>query len=193
MSAARDPANEVATALPPPVVWQEVVGGTNLADRQPPRPWVVFSVATVAVCYCFVELPSAATALKPNSLMPVDLGSSTLGNVPYGTSARGPASILITQIREQINAGRLARAVDSVYDAVDELLLAGSFSDATDLIRAIIQRQLPLPILLSILTISLPWRERLGPVRSEVVEAVRSRALEEGVEQKVAAVLHGLT
>lgn len=64
-----------------------------------------------------------------------------------------------------------SRAVDATYDVLDEMLLAGELDDA----RALLSRLdgLRLPILLSALTITLPWRTAMGEERRRLVEAVR--------------------
>lgn len=140
------------------------------------------TVSSATIDEAFVRILAARTVESVKQL-PSD----------HGVRAAGTAQGLITRIREQLAAGRRARAVDIVYDGVDELLLSKSFDVATIVIRAIVQNKLPLAILLSVLTVSLPWRDMLGPVRLELVEAVRLQALEEGGKAKVIAVLRGLT
>jgi hypothetical protein len=61
------------------------------------------------------------------------------------------------------------------------------------MVSAIIQNDLPLFILLSALTVTLPWRTNLNPSRVELVKYVHKRALAEGGPAKAEAVLGGLT
>lgn len=99
---------------------------------------------------------------------------------------------MIQTIREHLNAGRRARAIDVVYGTLDELLRGGEFAKATEVLRALCAHDMPLCILLSAITITMSWREQTGDARVETIARARSLAIAEGGEGKAGSALAGL-
>lgn len=74
----------------------------------------------------------------------------------------------------------LLEVLDVVYDALDDLFLASRFDEAEEFVRLAANDAAPMAVLLSLLTISLPWRNQtpgLVAVRALVVELVRAKAM----------------
>lgn len=77
----------------------------------------------------------------------------------------------MTDIVEKIKEGYLISrptAIDVVYTLLDEELLARRFDNAKEMIREIIDSNLPIVISMCALTISLPYKEILGDVLMEL-------------------------
>ena len=113
--------------------------------------------------------------------------------MPSPTSSTDRISTqLLATIRTHLSSNDRPAAIDATYDTLDGLLLLGRIDAAAAVIDALATGQLPLPILLSALTVSLPWRETLGPARMLLVVAARAAAMREGGEEKARAALMGL-
>lgn len=95
------------------------------------------------------------------------------------------AADTIAQVLSELTAGRRARAIDVVYDALDSLLLAARFDDARVMVIAFAQNRLPLAVLLSALTITFPWRSSLGEARTLLSSKAQQVARADGGEAKV--------
>jgi hypothetical protein len=93
---------------------------------------------------------------------------------------------LVQAVQTHLDAGHRTLAVDAVYDTLDDLLIAGSFVEAIGFVRELAESDLPLVILLSALTVTRPWKEKLGASRIELLEAARRHNSED-------ALLRGLT
>ena len=109
------------------------------------------------------------------------------------TNAAKIASKLVLTIQQDVRQGHRAKAVDALYDELDQQLIRRQFESASVIMSAMIQNELPLFILVSALTVTLPWRSNLDASRAELVNHVRTRAISEGGPAKAEAVLRGLT
>ena len=160
------------------------------------RHVIALSIATAIFSSSFMEYRSGSETACPMGLWePAVQTSSTAMNASWFVElapANNAAQALVTQVRRLLEDGQRTRAIDAVYDTIDDLLLDKSFDEARFVIRAISREDFPLPILLSALTISLPWREVLSDVRAELANVIRQRALKDGGESKATAVLTGL-
>lgn len=194
-----------STSTAETVVWFDVLDGHSATRQKVVRGLstglIVLSAATAIYGSGFMECSSGAETRFVRGLWEPTVQSSSTRAITRAAVAIPVAELpqamiaartTIGEIRKHLEAGRRASAIDIVYDSIDELLLSKSFSDASTVIRAIIQEDFPLPILLSALTISLPWRDMLRGVRAELVDVIRRRALQDGGEAKAAAVLSGL-
>jgi hypothetical protein len=81
------------------------------------------------------------------------------------------AQSVIDKIKNELETNQ-SRAIDILYDELDQLLLDSKFDDAKVMIIAIAQSDLPLSLLLSALTVSHPWRVELGDARAQLVGKV---------------------
>jgi len=102
------------------------------------------------------------------------------------------ASDMIRTIGDALSRGERDAAIDIVYDRIDGLLLRKQFDAADISLRAIIQNDLPIDILISALTVTLPFKAELR-ARQALITALRSKAWEVGGAEKAEAVLNGLT
>lgn len=78
----------------------------------------------------------------------------------------------LSQAIEANAAGQLGRALDIIYDAIDDKLLAGKFDEVDASLRLVDVRVLDTAMLIGILTITSWARSRL-PFRNEFFELVR--------------------
>ena len=67
------------------------------------------------------------------------------------------------------------RAIDRLYDAVDEMLMSERFEDVDKILDTAATNILPMSVWLSLLTVTLPWKNRLSE-RHRLVEVVRRAA-----------------
>ena len=116
----------------------------------------------------------------------------TQSGVDVGDSDGSFARVFVEHLSGQVVAGHRSLAIDLVYDYLDRLLLDKLVVEASDLMLAVARSDLPLPILLSALTISLPWRNETREARAALVDAAWHKALQEGGEEKAKAALRGL-
>lgn len=101
------------------------------------------------------------------------------------SAAANLARATIERVVAELSQGRRPRAIDVVYDELDSLLLAARFDDARVMLIAFAQNALPLAVLLSALTVSLPWRAALGDARVQVSQKAEDMARHQGGETKV--------
>jgi len=101
------------------------------------------------------------------------------------SAAANLARTTIERVVAELRNGGRPRAIDVVYDELDTLLLAARFDDARVMLIAFAQNTLPLAVLLSALTVSLPWRAALGDARVKVSQKAEELARHEGGEPKV--------
>jgi len=106
-----------------------------------------------------------------------------------GEAAEPP---LIAQLLRLFEEDRRDEALDLIYDHVDDLLMARQLNEVDGLLAAASNEDLPMTAWLSLLTVTLPWRDFLGSGRQGLVDAVRDRALREGGPVKAQRVLSGL-
>lgn len=93
---------------------------------------------------------------------------------------------------EILNEGRTAAAFDYLYEHIDKSLFGQDFVSVNSLIQdAAVNTEIPLKLLVGILTITLPFKDALSD-RPHLVESVRARAFAIGGEEKVRGVLSGL-
>lgn len=96
-----------------------------------------------------------------------------------------------------LDAGVNPDAIDFIYNTLDDLLLGKKFNPVISILvktqKYIINEKMPLSALLSILTITRPWKDVLGPDRAVLVEKIRYRALIECSKRDAELMLSGLT
>lgn len=103
------------------------------------------------------------------------------------------AATVIEKIKAELGQGRIARAVDVVYFELDEMLLGGAGDDVGEVMRLMVVHELPLAIVFSALTISLPWRGgSLVSARQELARYALARAIENYGADDGATMLRGL-
>jgi len=73
-----------------------------------------------------------------------------------------------------------ARAIDIVYNELDDLLLARRFDEANAGLLAIATSDLPLSLLLSALIVSLPWKAETREARRELSKKAQELAIAKG-------------
>lgn len=81
----------------------------------------------------------------------------------------------MTDFIEKIKEGNLISrrtAIDVVYTLLDEELLANRFDNAKEMLREIIDSDLPIVIFMCALTAARPWREILGEVWLELNDKI---------------------
>lgn len=103
-----------------------------------------------------------------------------------------PAECFIQEVQDLLDEGELSKAIDHVYDTLDQHLLAGHFKEAEDILRASLHSEWPLVTLLSALTISTPWRDRFKVIHEALTLRIRNRAFAMGGQAKVDAVFRGI-
>jgi hypothetical protein len=103
------------------------------------------------------------------------------------------ASDLLTAVLGKLGDGRAADAFDLLYSRIEDALLASNLELAEAVMRlAVQQSDVPLRILVGILTVTLPWKETLRATRDLVVAHVAERADRDGGPKKAEALLSGL-
>jgi hypothetical protein len=90
------------------------------------------------------------------------------------------ASRLFAAIDSIIATGDRAKALDSVYDTVEDLLISARFCAAQCILSAATQRlrdrsPLPQSVFMSMLAVTRPWRRELRHFREELAVAVSAR------------------
>lgn len=80
---------------------------------------------------------------------------------------------LSVRVRILWYVGAHNEAIDTVYDELDDACLAGRFDFVRSSILALVQDEHCSPVLLSALTITLPFRSELGAVRLRAANRVR--------------------
>lgn len=89
------------------------------------------------------------------------------------------AGAFLQRLKEQVAAGNRTDALDSVFDTIDDLLLAGSIERVRWILRAATQHvdgeELPTSAFLSMLTITRPWRATLDDERTELARRLQIR------------------
>jgi hypothetical protein len=106
--------------------------------------------------------------------------------------ARRFAFVLLTGIRRE---PRVHNAINLVYRSFDDALLVRRNMDAVSisLLTAAQDEKIPIDVLLSMLTATLPWTREFRQERTSVVDVVRRRALKEYGQSDTEAMLRGLT
>ena len=82
---------------------------------------------------------------------------------------------IILEILNLVADNKRAKAIDIVYDYLDDLLLSKQFEKAILFINQILKEQFTVSILLSILIITLPYKKEIGQIRLDVIENIKSR------------------
>jgi hypothetical protein len=110
-----------------------------------------------------------------------------------GMSSLRTAGELLSRVEQLAADGKESAAIDLVYDVLDELLIARDMGQACWILRMASQSTelLPMSVLLSLLTVTLPWAASL-PDRAEFFQAVAARARTERGAEEAARLLRGL-
>lgn len=95
----------------------------------------------------------------------------------------------IGSILDSWNSGLKIEAIDKVYDIIDDLLLGSKFDEVREILLEIMVSNFPLTLLLSVLTVTYPWREILKEERKGIKEVVKKEAERVG---KVGEIKHYL-
>ena len=96
--------------------------------------------------------------------------------------ARGSAQTLLN-LGRLYDAGQRSKALDRLYALLDERLLEKRFGQVVELLDATPVGDLPVALLLGILTITKPWRGQLSGARDRVAGRVRARLRQEDPER----------
>jgi hypothetical protein len=99
---------------------------------------------------------------------------------------------MIFKLRHLLQENKTTEAIDFVYDTLDELLLNKKFSVVILLFPLFKRADFPLPIYLSVLTITLPYKENLNPERDELFNFTYEKICQEQTELKAQEILKGL-
>ena len=99
---------------------------------------------------------------------------------------------VLQKIQALLSVKKKEAAFRELYGSFDRRLQAGEFAGPAALLSLASSTTLPLSVLLGMLTVTGRHREVLADARSQVVEAVRRRATQEGGESKARALLAGL-
>jgi hypothetical protein len=102
------------------------------------------------------------------------------------------ATELVQKLTDLLKAQRKREAFDLLYREVHAQLNEGSVQKVVASLRVASQSDLPLNVLVGLLTVTLHWRNTLGQSRAALVEHVRQQALIVGGEEKAKALLQGL-
>lgn len=102
------------------------------------------------------------------------------------------SATVIEKIKAELGQGRTARAVDVAYSELDDMLLGGACDDAREVMRLMVVHELPLSVVLSALTISLPWRIATGSARQELAQYALAKAIENYGADEGEVTLRGL-
>jgi hypothetical protein len=88
----------------------------------------------------------------------------------------------------------VSRALDGMYDRIDDLMLQGRFEPVERMLRLAAEDSRPLPLVAlgGLLTITLPWRDRLGEARTVLAARALEVAQNEHGDQEARAILKGL-
>ncbi len=82
--------------------------------------------------------------------------------------------VLVDRAQELAEGGHVDAALDLLFDYFDELLLAGSFAEVATLLDQIEPSNLATPLLLAILTVTLPARDKLVARRAWFAKVERT-------------------
>lgn len=95
----------------------------------------------------------------------------------------------LDRVRELDGGGETDRALDLLFDTVDDLLLAGRFGECDAILRSADAGEWSATLLVGLLTVTLPARGRLAE-RAPFVERTRAELAGRGRDTK--ALLSGL-
>lgn len=94
----------------------------------------------------------------------------------------GPAQTLLS-LGHLYESGKRSKALDRLYALVDDKLLEKRFVDVVELFDAAPVADLPIALLLGLLTISKPWHGQLDGARDRLAIRVRDRLQQEDPER----------
>lgn len=80
----------------------------------------------------------------------------------------------IEKIYISIEAGKIDKGIDILFDEIDDLLCAGEFDTCNDTLKLFDLEKLDSNLLVGLLSITYAAKDKL-PYRSEMVEKIRSR------------------
>lgn len=66
------------------------------------------------------------------------------------------------------------QAIDFIYDELDDRLLDRKFDEINEILQSMVRNEYSTDILLSILTVTLPWKKDLSE-RKRIIEKVRKQ------------------
>lgn len=78
----------------------------------------------------------------------------------------------VSRIQEALAADKRSRALNLIFDTIENLLLAQAFGEAEACLQALIRSKPPLPCILAALTVIKPWRQELRTVRADLIAVV---------------------
>lgn len=87
---------------------------------------------------------------------------------------------------------RISKAADLLYDALDDALLEGRFNEAFEACFYAAETLTDIALLLIVLTITIPWRGKLGPSREAVALKIQQVLAEKGESSRAPSLLQGL-
>lgn len=81
---------------------------------------------------------------------------------------------MIQKLNFLLTEKKFDQAIDFIYDELDDRLLDKKFDEVNRILQLMIEIELPTGVLLSILTVTLPWKKDLSE-RKRIIEKVRKQ------------------
>jgi hypothetical protein len=152
----------------------------------------------------YAELTSASWNVYSGDLAVSSQGGAEIRRVLQGLVRRQPEmpkahetarheqlSSLLARVAEAERGGSRSNALDILYDVVDDELIAGRFDHVNDWLSHLDLRASSDEVLVTILTITFPWRERIRG-RHSFLSRVDQVLIERHGRRRAATILDGL-